>query len=146
MDRALVDRLAGMPARLADAGRQAPTVPGEWTPSEVVRHLIAVEEQVWHPRIRQLATEEHPHWAWAEPDRWLGEPDAGLDRLLDTYRDRRWTTVELLTALDDAGWARTGTHDTYGVLDVAGLMERALAHDEEHLASLGAPEADGSPR
>jgi len=42
----------------------------------------------------------------------------------------------MLDALGPAGWARTGTHDTFGVLDVAGLMEKALDHDDEHLASL----------
>jgi hypothetical protein len=42
----------------------------------------------------------------------------------------------MLDALGTDGWARTGTHDTFGVLDVAGLMEKALDHDDEHLASL----------
>jgi hypothetical protein len=40
-----------------------------------------------------------------------------------------------LDALDEAGWARTGTHATFGVLDVAGLMVRAIDHDDEHLRS-----------
>jgi hypothetical protein len=40
-----------------------------------------------------------------------------------------------LAALGDVGWGRTGTHATYGVLDVAGLMSRAVDHDEEHIRS-----------
>ena len=136
MDQPLLDRLAAVPDELAIAARGAPPPPiGEWTPSDVVRHLIAVEEEVWHPRIGQLATEEHPHWAWAEPDRWQAEPDASLETLLDAYRAARARTVEMLTALDDASWARTGTHDTFGVLDIAGLLRRAVDHDDEHLGS-----------
>jgi hypothetical protein len=34
--------------------------------------------------------------------------------------------------------ARTGTHDTYGVLDVAALLRLAIDHDREHLASVTA--------
>ena len=42
----------------------------------------------------------------------------------------------MLDALGPEGWSRTGTPDTYGVLDVAGLMTVAADHDDEHLASL----------
>jgi hypothetical protein len=133
-------RLAEVPRRLAVATRAAvdkPTAAGEWTPAEVVRHLIAVEEDVWHSRLRQLATEDRPRWPWTEPDRWLGAPDASLDDLLIVYADRRGTTIAILGELDDAGWARTGEHATYGVLDVAALMTKAIDHDDEHLESFG---------
>jgi hypothetical protein len=134
----LVASLATVPDRLASAARAAspePPAPGEWTPAQVVRHLLAVELEVWQPRLARLAAEDHPLWPWVEPEPWPGEPDASLDRLLDVYGDARASTVATLTALDDAGWARTGTHATFGVLDVAGLMVRAIDHDEEHLAS-----------
>jgi hypothetical protein len=134
----LVDRLAAVPQRLRVAARTAspdPPAPGEWTPTDVIRHLIAVERDVWHRRLAQLAAEDHPTWPWTEPDRWTGEPEASLDRLLQAHAAARASTVATLDALDDAGWARTGTHATYGVLDVAGLMVRAIDHDEEHLRS-----------
>jgi DinB superfamily len=134
----IVEHLAAIPARLTEAARGAPpepTAPGEWTPTDVVRHLIAVEKLVWQPRLARLAAEDHPHWAWVEPDRWMAEPGASLERLLATYRLARASTVDMLAALDDAGWARTGTHATFGVLDAAGLMARAVDHDEEHLRS-----------
>ena len=136
--RQLLERLAAVPDQLADSARAAspePPAPGEWTPSEIVRHLIAVELEVWHPRLAMLATEEDPQWPWAEPDRWTEEPGASLDTLLARYRAARTSTIATLEALDDAGWARTGTHATYGVLDVASLMDRAVDHDEEHLRS-----------
>jgi hypothetical protein len=133
-------RLAAFPAALADAARSAPQeppAPGEWTPIEIVRHLIAVEEEVWHRRLGQLQTEEHPHWRWVEPGQWLGAPAAGLEEVLAAHARVRSATLALLDDLGPDGWARTGTHDTYGELDVAGLMMVAADHDEEHLASLG---------
>jgi hypothetical protein len=132
-------RLAAFPAALGVAARgapQEPPAPGEWTPSEIVRHLIAVEEEVWHPRIGQLQTEEHPRWRWVEPGQWLGAPAAGLDDVLATHAQVRAATLALLDDLGPGGWARTGTHDTYGVLDLAGLMTVAADHDDEHLESL----------
>ena len=132
-------RLAEVPDRLALAARAAadrPVPPGEWTPADVVRHLIAVEEEVWHGRLGQLADEDNPRWPWTEPDRWLGSPDASLDELVSAYAERRGTTIAILDGLDDAGWRRTGVHATFGVLDVAGLMDRAIDHDDEHIASL----------
>ena len=45
-------------------------------------------------------------------------------------------SVAILDGFDDAAWARTGVHATYGVLDVAALLRLAIDHDAEHLASL----------
>ena len=132
---ALLGRLEAAPARLATAARAdapEPPAPGEWTPAEVVRHLIAVELEVWQPRLAQLVAEDHPRWAWVEPDRWLGEPDASPDRLLDAFAAARAATIDTLGTID---WGQTGTHATFGVLDVAGLMTRLVDHDEEHLRS-----------
>ena len=134
----LLSRLRAVPVELAAAARAAspePPAPGEWTPADIVRHLIAVEEEVWQPRLAQLEVEEHPIWPWKEPDRWAGNPGASLDALLATYATERAATMATLDALDDARWARTGTHATFGVLDVAGLMTRAVDHDEEHIES-----------
>jgi hypothetical protein len=137
--RALLGRLASVPEHLATAARSAPPeppAPGEWTPSDVIRHLIAVEQDVWQPRLAMLAAEDHPSWPWTEPDRWTGNPGAALDQVLATYAASRGSTMATLEAMDDAGWVRTGTHATYGVLDVAGLMARAVDHDEEHVSEL----------
>ena len=137
--RAVRDQVAAVPPRIAAAARAAdpePPSPGEWPPTDIVRHLIAVEEEVWHRRLGQLQTEEHPRWRWVEPGKWLGAPGASLDRVLATFAGVRRSTLAMLDALGPDGWSRTGTHDTYGVLDVAGLMTVAADHDDEHLASL----------
>ena len=136
---AVRDRLATFPARLATAARsahQARPAPDEWAPSEVVRHLIAVEEEVWHRRLRQLETEDHPRWRWVEPGQWLGADGASLDEIVAAHARVRTATLAILDGLGPEGWRRTGTHDTFGVLDVAGLMTVAADHDDEHLASL----------
>jgi hypothetical protein len=141
MDRAeLIAALTAFPGRLEAAARAAatrPTPAGEWGPAEVLRHLIACEIEVHQARIADLAAHDDPRWDWAEPGPWPGEPELTPDGLLERFASLRATTVATVAGLDDAGWARTGTHSRLGVWDVAGLLANAVAHDEEHLAGLG---------
>jgi hypothetical protein len=140
---ALVERFASFPRRLAEVARLSegrPVAPGEWTTTEVVRHLVAVESMVWQARLRDLATLEEPHWTRTEPGLGHGFKKASLDEALEAFTKARAATVEAVRALDDAGWARAGIHETYGRLDVAGLLRLAIDHDEEHLA--GFPRTD----
>ena len=142
MNRAdLVEAFAGFPGQLADAVRAAPDLPvapGEWGPAEVVRHLIAVEHLVWQARLAQLAAEDHPNWTWMEPVLADGFDEVPLDKIVTAFADARAETVAIIRAIDEAGWARSGTHATFGVLDVAGLLLVAIDHDQEHGRSVSA--------
>ena len=131
-------RLAAVPDRLAMAARSAdgrPVPAGEWSPAEIVRHLIAVESVVWHSRLRQLVETDKTTWPWVEPEPWPGRPGATLDELLALFASLRGETVGILDRLDDEGWARTGLHATWGEIGIVELMDRAVAHDNEHIAS-----------
>jgi hypothetical protein len=137
----LVDAFAAFPARLAAAAKARvaewrPFPEGEWGPIETVRHLIAVEHEVHRARLTQLTKQEDPHWTWTEPGLAPGFDDASLLEVLTVFARRRAKTVATVRALDEAGWERSGTHETYGRLDVAGLLRLAIDHDAEHLASL----------
>jgi hypothetical protein len=120
------------------AAAAKPTPFGEWGPSEVARHLIAVEDEVHVRRLRQIATDDDPHWTWTEPGLAEGFEGASLHEVLDAFVAVRAGTVRLVEPLDEAGWARYGTHATYGRLDVDGLLRLASDHDAEHLESLRA--------
>ena len=138
---ALVATLEAFPSRLAAAVQGAagrPVPAGEWTPAQVVRHLIAVETEVHQARLADLATLPAPIWDWAEPRPWPGDPELTLDGLVARFAGLRAATIGTVVALDDDGWARTGTHSRLGVWDVAGLLRNVIAHDEEHLRGLDA--------
>jgi DinB superfamily len=137
----LLTSLAGFPERVTAAARAAtirPVAPGEWTTEQVVRHLVAVETDVHHARLRDLATVDEPRWTWTEPGPWSGEPDLDLDGVLRRFASLRAETLAMVEMLDEAGWARSGQHATFGALDVAGVLRNAVDHDEEHLRGLGA--------
>ena len=139
----LIESFATFPGRLAAAAKARvaewrPIPDGEWGPNETVRHLIAVENEVWRARLARIAKEDDPHWSWTEPGLAPGFEDASLLELLTVFARRRAKTVAMVQALDEAGWARSGTHETYGRLDVAGLLRVAIDHDEQHAAALSA--------
>jgi hypothetical protein len=134
-----LQRLAGYPDVVASAARgasQRSTPAGEWTPEQVVRHLIAVDLQVHQRRLRDLAAEDDPIWSWQEPGPWPDEPTLGLDGVLERFASVRGETVAAYRALDNAGWARTGRHATFGQLDADGLLGLVVDHDAEHLGGL----------
>ena len=142
---ALVEAFAAFPARLAAAAKARtaewrPVPEGEWGPNETIRHLIAVEDEVWRARFARLVREDDPHWTWTEPGLAPGYDDSSLLAFLTVFARRRARTVATIRALDETGWTRFGTHATYGGLDVAGLLRLAIDHDEEHAASLSAAE------
>jgi hypothetical protein len=137
----LVAAFAGFPDRLAAAARSAderPVPDGEWGPAEIVRHLIAVEGEVWQARLARVAAEDDPQWAWTEPGPAPSFAEATVDRILAAFAAARAETVATVRALDDAGWARFGTHATYGRLDVEGLLRLATEHDVDHLGGMSA--------
>ena len=136
----LVATFADFPERIGAAARAAsdrPAAPGEWGAAEIVRHLIAVEDEVWQARLASAAVEDVPHWSWTEPGLAPGFDGLPIEAVVEAFVMARATTVATVRALDEAGWARFGTHATYGRLDVEGLLARAIDHDDEHLAGLG---------
>jgi hypothetical protein len=141
MSRAeLVEAFAGFPDRFAAPARAAETRPfpdGEWGPSEIARHLIAVEREVWWTRFASILEEDEPRWSWMEPGLEPGLEDATLDEVLARHAEVRAHSVSILNGFDEAAWARTGVHATFGRLDVLGLLGIVTDHDAEHLASLG---------
>jgi hypothetical protein len=146
---ARVDAWSTFPARLAVAARAAmggPVPDGEWGPAEVVRHLIAVEREVLQARLTSLENEVEPGWSWTEPGLEPGLEDAPLDAILERFAAARARSVAIVAGFDDAAWARTGIHDTFGRLDVAGLIGITADHDDEHLAGLGGTAVQIKPR
>jgi DinB superfamily len=137
----LFGSFAAFPDRLAEAAEGAQTRPvadGEWGPAEVVRHLIAVEREVWWMRFGSLAAEDEPQWSWMEPGLEPGLQGAPLAEVLTRFADARGHSVAILDGFDAATWARTGVHATFGRLDALGLLAIVTDHDAEHLRGLTA--------
>ncbi len=142
----VVARLGGFPARVGAAARTAASheaalgpPAGEWTARDIVAHLVAAERAVWQARLDTLGPGRgEPQWSWIEPGPVDEQAAASLEGALAVFGAERAATLARIAVLDEAGWARAGIHDTYGRLDVAGLLGVAADHDDEHLAALEA--------
>jgi hypothetical protein len=95
--------------------------------------------------VEGRADSARPSFAWWEPDadetrRAFGDlsTDDAAARLLAS----RTSLLLRVRDLSDDDWSAQADHDTFGPIDVEGLMLQVLAHDEEHRASLllGQPE------
>ena len=138
---ALVERFRAGPARVAELAPAAAAVaargdrvPDGWSEREIVAHLVRVDREVFQVRLLDLTRPSEPHWSWVEPGAEPGR--ATLATLVAQFATIRKATVAHLAGLDDAGWARSGVHATYGRLDVAGLLGIAIDHDADHIAEL----------
>jgi hypothetical protein len=130
--------------RLVDAARVA-SIPTEgWPPVVVLGHVADVDEQVWRARLEQMldaqaVAQEPPSFAWWEPDEAGTRARYGDTRLDDAAARLMAGRIALVTRLRELGeeqWDARASHDVFGELDVRGLLMQALAHDEEHRASL----------
>ena len=119
------DRCRGSPARSRrmDAGRDRPS-PHRRRPGG----LGAAVPAAGRGRVAALGVGR------AEVRRRSGGPTEAV--LLDAFATGRRALVDHVRSLDPAGWARSGTHQTMGVLDVEAMLRETIAHDEEHLASI----------
>ena len=94
---------------------------------------------VWQVRFVEVLTLDDPHWGWTGAGPGARPGGRALDDIVAAFAAVRAETVATVARFDDDGWARSGTHATYGVLDVAGLLRLAVDHDEEHLRGIVTP-------
>ncbi len=112
----------------------------EWSPSVVLGHLADVDEQVWQPRIALMvqalqASAEPPTFAWWEPDSDGTIEKYGRLSVEDAaaiLRNARTRLITDVAALNEADWHAKASHDTFGSIDISGLLMEVLEHDAEH--------------
>jgi ribosomal protein S18 acetylase RimI-like enzyme len=114
--------------------------PGEeWSPMDVVGHLISGEETDWMVRVQHLL--EHGAARPFEPfDREAMRSDPapkGMPALLDRFEELRAVNLQRLGELKvESRLALTGLHPSLGDVTLGQLVAAWAAHDLGHLAQL----------
>jgi hypothetical protein len=148
----LFDDLADMPRELERALALVPHDrlgfrPASWDgcPSEhfsaleQVCHLRDIEQDGYHVRIRRMLDEQDPDlvsidsYALADERRYAA---AKMDAALNAFRAARAATLQMLLAVTDTQWERTGTFAEYGRLTLRALVHYLRSHDQQHLAGV----------
>jgi hypothetical protein len=131
---ALRSELAGLPeAALARRPSEH-----EWSIKDVVGHLCD-HGQFLHRRLYMMIKLEEPRLAAYDQEALVRDRNAQaapIEQLLAEFSAQRGKTVDMLADLVHWNWARTGHHQELGRLSIRQLVDRAVAHDEAHLAQV----------
>jgi hypothetical protein len=112
-----------------------PASDGEWGVVEILPHLRDWET-IWQEWIHRLLIEDMPVLEAVDDSLWAIEHDYANENVpdvLDTFRERRAETVQLLEPLDEAAWQRVALHPQLGPLTLHQLADRMCDHDARHI-------------
>ena len=112
--------------------------PDKWSVRQIVCHL-ADSEAVGVMRIRQMAAEENPTLQGFDGNLWADRLDyqrRKISQALETFRKLRTENHELLKALPEDAFARTGNHTESGRLTLLDLVKGNAEHVEQHVQQI----------
>ncbi|GAB4416781.1 MAG: hypothetical protein Kow00106_12510 [Anaerolineae bacterium] len=130
-----VAALDGLVRETPEAAWTARPAEAEWTPLEVLGHLVETERQVYRPRLQRILAEDNPTLAAISESlmRLCGDtPRAALE----AFAAERQITLALLGGLSGGDWQRPAHHHRLGATtlqEVAGLIAQ---HDRQHLRQI----------
>jgi hypothetical protein len=122
--------------------------PGEWSAREVVHHL-ADSETISGIRLRRLLVEDKPliqGYDQEEYARRLRYQERPLEPALRAFEAARATTAQLLDAMSEADWQRTGVHTESGPYPATRWLEIYGEHAEIHARQIRANRAAWATR
>ena len=113
---------------------------GGWNTHQVAAHTRDVDALVYGLRARRTATEDNPEFESFDGDKHTAEhynPNEPLDAMLNGFVESVERLAEVLRGLPHEAFARESRHATLGSgFTLQTWVERALAHIEEHVATV----------
>jgi hypothetical protein len=135
------------PARLRAAWDQVPAAarhfrpaPGAWSAHEIIVHC-ADSETYAATRIRLLVAEPEPLIVGYDQEAWARLFDyetASVESSFAVIDAIRAHTATFIERLDDAGWARTGSHTETGTYRATDWLESYGNHLHDHARQIQA--------
>lgn len=137
----LINEYAAGAARLRAAWNSVPVEARQWRPSpsawsahEIVVHC-ADSETYAATRIRLVASEATPLIVGYDQDGWAKTFDyhsQSAEQALDTVEAVRRGTLPVVRSLDEAAWAKMGTHTQSGAYGACDWLRSYAAHLTNH--------------
>jgi hypothetical protein len=142
----LIGALATAPRAIAavaegldpDALRWRPEA-GEWCVTEVMAHLLDLEDTLFLPRLRRIAAEDRPTFEAFDVDAWArGRDHRARDFAADlaAFARARAATIRFLEGLPRGATERLGLSGHFGPVSLAQYATHAADHDLEHLGQM----------
>ncbi len=108
--------------------------PGKWSIRQIVCHL-ADAEIVGAERFRRIIAEDHPSILAFDQDAWAERLDYKRRRIsqaIETFRRIRGENYDLLSALSEETFERSGVHSERGTVKLVDLVRAYAEHAEKH--------------
>ena len=134
-----VGRLRAVAAGLDEGHRRHRPATGEWCMNEILAHLLHVEVELFLPRLRRIAGDEHPAFTPFSPEPWARERDRSVDRFeasLASFERARAETIAFVRALPAGAGERLGVSGFFGPMSLLQYATHMADHDIEHLAQM----------
>ncbi len=129
--------LTSLPGELTESAAE-----GDWSPKDVVAHLMLAERNGAIGRIRTIvASSEEPLLQNRDEDDELAQSGTRarpLADLLEEFGELRMEDVAWLRALDEQAMLRSGRHSAVGRVTAGEFLCHAAYHDCLHVAQLAA--------
>jgi len=138
------DALAGITDEELD---RRPAEPEGWTARQVAHHL-ADSEAMSYTRLRRLLADDEPLIAGYDEPTWARRLhyDRPIEPSIAVLRAVRTASLQLLEAIDEAEWSRTGTHTESGPYSVEGWLRIYANHPHDHAAQIREARAGSATR
>ncbi len=110
-------------------------IPGEWSPLEILCHLVEREQHVHLARIRRIVAENNPFIVDPGPGQPVRCAETG-DLAASTFVELRQQTITFLQGLPEDAWQRPARHSIFGPTTLFEMAMFTAQHDRLHLRQL----------
>jgi hypothetical protein len=128
----------------SDEELDARPAPGKWTAREIVHHL-ADSEMTSAIRLRLLVAEDNATIRAYDEKAFAAKLhyDRPIANSLLAFKAARLATADLLDAMTDAEFSKTGTHPEHGTYGVERWLEIYAEHAHKHAGQIRRARATG---
>ncbi len=111
--------------------------PKEWSFREVAAHMATVDKECFLDRVKRIASGGHPHFDYyLNTDRDFSRLD--LRASLQQWSVHRQAIIDFVDNLAAENLSLTGTHVSFGTINLLDILQIIVDHDQEHLQELQA--------
>jgi uncharacterized damage-inducible protein DinB len=131
--------LTGLLAGLPEPWVRMTEGDGEWSPYDVIGHLVHGERTDWLPRVRHiLAGEQQPFAPFDRTAQFTESQGKSIGELLTTFAELRRENIAAVVSmkLTAADLSRTGQHPELGEVRLGQLLATWVVHDLNHLGQI----------
>lgn len=113
--------------------------PNEWTPLEIVCHMLNRERDVHRPSLERIAREGNPFITYPAPPFMPDNPSCPTDdprEVVAAFWHERQITLGFLAELPIGDWDRPARHSIFGPTSLLEMALFTTRHDRLHLSQL----------